>query len=116
VFDTQVDRSHCCPWGLDGGGEAHGNKVALQFGGKWKDDFENGKVLTARLKEGDAFLLRAGGGGGFGDPFQRPPSRVAEDVRQGYVTVVAARDCYGVAVDPETFMIDAAETARLRRR
>jgi hypothetical protein len=40
---------------------------------------------------------------------------VVEDVRDGKVTVQGARSDYGVAVDPDTFAVDEAETARLRR-
>jgi N-methylhydantoinase B len=39
---------------------------------------------------------------------------VAEDVRDGKVTMAAARRDYGVALDPATLAVDAAETARLR--
>ncbi len=116
TFNTQVDRVHCKPWGLEGGGEAMGNSVALELEGKWKDDFANAKVLVAHLKEGEAFALKAGGGGGFGDPFERPAETVAEDVKQGYVSIEAARKLYGVAVDPKTFKVDAKATAGLRKR
>jgi N-methylhydantoinase B len=116
TFNTQVDRVHCKPWGLAGGGEAMGNSVALELNGTMKDDFANAKVLLAQLKPEEAFILRSGGGGGFGDPFERDAERVREDVRQGYVSVEAARRDYGVAIDPATFDIDAAETARLRSK
>jgi N-methylhydantoinase B len=36
------------------------------------------------------------GGGGYGDPLDRDPERVADDVRGGFVTVAAASDVYGV--------------------
>lgn len=114
TFNTQIDRVHCKPWGLAGGCEGMGNGVALELDGKWKDDFSNAKVLVAHLKEGEAFSLRAGGGGGFGDPFERPAEWVAEDVRQEYVSVENARKLYGVVVDPNTFKVDEAETKKLR--
>jgi len=114
VFNTQVDRVHCTPWGLEGGGAAMGNGVALELEGEWKDDFANAKVLTAELKAGEAFSLRAGGGGGFGDPYTRPAEKVQNDVRQGYVSLDNARALYGVALDAETLEIDAAETGKLR--
>ncbi|MCG0063192.1 hypothetical protein L0F81_07795 [Streptomyces tricolor] len=55
-----------------------------------------------------------GGGGGYGNPFEREPERVARDVRNGFVSVAAARRAYGVAVDAETFEVDLRETAALR--
>jgi N-methylhydantoinase B len=114
TVNTQVDRSHCRPWGLDGGREGTGNKVAIRIGGKWKDDFPNAKVLVAQLKTGDAYRMRSGGGGGHGDPRTRPASAVAEDVRQGYVSAKVARADYGVVVDPVSFAVDEKATQRLR--
>jgi len=114
VVNTQSDRAKCPPWGLDGGGDATGNRVAFRVGSEWKDDFPNAKVLVAQLKPGDAFRISSGGGGGFGSPFERPVEDVAEDVRQGYVSVQAAAERYGVVVDSETFAVDRVATKRLR--
>ena len=86
TVNTQIDRMHCAPWGLAGGGDAMGNSVAVRRDGAWREDFPNAKVLTARLQPGEAFALRSGGGGGFGPPLERPVESVAHDVRQGYVT------------------------------
>jgi N-methylhydantoinase B len=114
TVNTQVDRSHCRPWGLEGGREGAGNKVAIRIGTKWKDDFPNAKVLVAQLRTGDAYRMRSGGGGGHGAPHTRPAAVVAEDVRQGYVSEKAARAEYGVVVDPVTFAVNEAATKRLR--
>ncbi len=83
TLNTQIERAHCRPWGLDGGDEGTGNDVALRLGGTWKTDFPNAKVLVAQVKTGDAFRLRSGGGGGYGSPFERPVAQVQDDVRQG---------------------------------
>jgi N-methylhydantoinase B len=71
-------------------------------------------VLVAQLKPGDAFKIRSGGGGGYGNPLERPIEQVRNDVRQGYVTVRSAAELYGVVLDPETFEVDAAATEKLR--
>jgi N-methylhydantoinase B len=112
--NTQIDRAHCRPWGLDGGLEGSGNRVEMRIGGNWKTDFPNAKVLVAHLKEGDAFRIQSGGGGGYGPPHERPAAKVAEDVRQGYVGLRQARELYGVVVDPETFAVDEEATTKLR--
>ena len=114
TVNTQIDRAHCKPWGLDGGLEGSGNKVELRIGGQWKTDFPNAKVLVAHLKAGDAFRIRSGGGGGYGSPLERPAATVAEDVRQGYVGVAEAKELYGVVVDPVTFAVDEDATLALR--
>ncbi|HXJ02442.1 MAG TPA: hydantoinase B/oxoprolinase family protein, partial [Micropepsaceae bacterium] len=114
TLNASIDRAHCLPWGLMGGLEATGNEVLLRRDGEWDKGRVNAKVLTAPLKRGDAYALRSGGGGGFGSPLERPPSEVQTDVRQGYVTPAAARDYYGVVLNPETLAIDAAATEALR--
>jgi N-methylhydantoinase B len=114
MVNNQSDRAHCRPWGLAGGLEATGNAVELRIGGEWKTDFPNAKVLVAQLKPGDAFKIRSGGGGGYGDPLERPLDEVREDVRQGYVTVKSAAELYAVAIDPDTFEINVAATDQLR--
>jgi N-methylhydantoinase B len=88
--------------------------VELRVDGKWKTDFPNAKVLVAHLKPGDAFKIRSGGGGGYGNPFERPVAKVLHDVRHGYVTAKAAAELYGVVIDAETFVVDEAATAKLR--
>jgi N-methylhydantoinase B len=112
--NTSIERAVCLPWGLEGGLEGTGNEMLLRRDGVIDDDVPNAKVFRARVKAGDAYVLRSGGGGGFGSPLERPAESVQHDVRQGYVSVGAARDYYGVVLDPDTLTIDGAATARLR--
>jgi N-methylhydantoinase B len=114
TMNTQIERAHCKPWGLGGGFAGTGNDVALRLNGTWKTDFPNAKVLVAALKAGDAFRIRSGGGGGYGAPFERAAELVREDVRQGYVSIAAAAEHYGVVIDPKTLEIDIAATGKLR--
>ena len=53
------------------------------------------------------------GGGGFGDPMQRDISRVAKDVREGWISKARAREVYGVVFDANGD-VDYSETATLR--
>ena len=113
-INVQVDRVHCRPWGLAGGGEGAGNQVTLRIGGEEITDLPNAKVLMKRLNAGDAITVRSGGGGGFGPARERDPERVAEDVRQGYVSFAAAAESYGVVLDEQTLAVDGAATKRRR--
>ena len=113
TVNVQIDRVHCRPWGLGGGREGLGNRVALRLNGKPIADLPNAKVLAQRLMPGDAITLAAGGGGGFGAPEERDPARVAHDVRQGYVSADIARDIYRVALTAD-HQVDADATRRLR--
>ena len=110
TLNASIDRAHCLPWGLMGGLEGSGNQVLMRRDGDWDKGRANAKVLTAPLKRGDAYALRSGGGGGFGSPLERAPELVREDVRQGYVSLGAARDYYGVVLDPETLAVDVSAT------
>ena len=62
----------------------------------------------------EVFQFESTGGGGWGDPRERPAQKVLDDVLDGYVSIEKARDAYGVVIDPETMTLDEAETARLR--
>jgi len=56
------------------------------------------------------------GGGGYGDPFERPVKKIVWDVRNGLVSVAGAREDYGVVItNPQTLTVDMAETEKLRR-
>jgi N-methylhydantoinase B len=114
TLDTTVERVHCKPWGINGGLDAEGNQVAIRTGGEWKLDFPNGKLTNHRLRRGDAFLLRSGGGGGFGDPLTREAEQVAFDVREGYISRDKAETLYGVAVDAGGH-VDRKKTDALRK-
>ncbi|ADU51655.1 5-oxoprolinase (ATP-hydrolyzing) [Thermaerobacter marianensis DSM 12885] len=109
------ERSRCPAWGLMGGGDGSPPQVIVwnpRADGSW----EEVRVLKANglpLRRGAVVTCMTGGGGGYGDPFQREPARVREDVLDGYVSREAAARQYGVAIRPDG-QIDEAETARLR--
>jgi len=114
TVSTTIERAHCRPWGLHGGREAAGNALSLRLNGTWNHDMPNAKVMTQRISVGDAFMMRSGGGGGFGDPLRRDVACVADDLVEGYVSAQAAASDYGVVVDPITGEIDATRTVELR--
>jgi N-methylhydantoinase B len=70
------------------------------------------------VREGDTIVLNGAGGGGYGDPMDREVELVQHDVREGYVSIGAARDLFGVVLEKDTFRIDteATELERGRRR
>jgi N-methylhydantoinase B len=101
------------PWALGGG--SPGTENFLDYTTPHLH-LRRGRVPRVGLTDGAVVSSVTGTGGGFGDPFEREPERVREDVLDGYVTVEQARTVYGVALDPESLEPDAAETARLRAR
>lgn len=61
-----------------------------------------------------SFKFESTGGGGWGKATDRPAARVLEDVLDEYVSIEAAKDLYGVVIDPKRMTVDEGATARLR--
>jgi N-methylhydantoinase B len=107
--DRLVER----PWGLFGGLPGMVSRMQVTF--------PDGTVRTAASKDningipqGSAFHKWTGGGGGFGDPLLREVEFVADDVRNGVVSVESARDDYGVVMLEGSMDVDAQATEALR--
>jgi N-methylhydantoinase B len=111
---VELERSKCPPWGLHGGRPGRGNtgEVRLPDGTSRRVQ----KVTGAEFAPGTTVVYHTAGGGGWGDPLQRDPAAVLNDVIQGYVSVAAARDEYGVLLSADGRAVDAAATAGLRER
>jgi N-methylhydantoinase B len=60
----------------------------------------------------DVLFLRSASGGGYGDPLDRDPAAVLEDLGQGLMTEEMARTVYGVAITPHG--VDTPATERNR--
>jgi len=74
------------------------------------------KDLIRGVPSGTLYIQEAGGGGGFGPPTERPAELVQREVRDGLISPEAAREQYGVVIDPVTIELKADETRRLRAR
>ena len=72
------------------------------------------KEILRAVARGTIHRQVAGGGGGYGDPFERSADLVAEEVRDGLISLRSAEADYGVAIDPDDGSVDRAGTARLR--
>jgi N-methylhydantoinase B len=80
------------------------------------EDFDSpGKISGHHVEERAMVMIRSAGGGGYGDPLERDPERVAVDVEEGYVSEQAARQLYGVVLRPDG-SADAAASDRARQR
>jgi N-methylhydantoinase B len=99
------------PWPIGGGQPGENNRIVLNPGTE-REIVQGGSYN--QLAAGDVLVNYTGGGGGYGDPFEREPSRIAHDVRNGFVSAESAARDYGVVVDPVTFEVDVAGTQRLR--
>ena len=74
-------------------------------------------MMPERLKRGDVFRHILPGAGGYGDPLERDPERVLDDVIAEKVSVERAAADYGVVIDAgEPPSLDAGATTELRRQ
>ncbi|MEI6170916.1 MAG: hydantoinase B/oxoprolinase family protein [bacterium] len=101
------------PWGVFGGRPGKTNLTVVERLDGNKEEWR--KISNLPLKKGEVVSFRGGGGGGYGNPLERDPNRVARDVVDGYVSMAAARDEYDVVIDPATLQVDRAATAALRK-
>src|SRR4051794_4930201 len=115
TLNARIERTIWPPWGLFEGLPAQANKVSVRRADGQVEEFANGKVAGLTLHPGDTYLCEAGGGGGYGRPLERPAEQVRQDVAEGYVSLAAARDQYGIVLDPTTLGVDEAATAQRRR-
>lgn len=108
VFSGLYERTRFPAPGLHGGGPGAMGRVTTS----------NGVPLPPKVSQvvppDTVVTLELPGGGGFGPPWARDPARVLEDVREGYVSIEAARAAYGVAIDPVRLALRPDETERLR--
>ena len=83
------------PWGVAGGQDGSPNYVeVLRAGGGNAQRF--GKASRFSLRRGDLVRLVTGTGGGYGDPREREPKLVLEDLRDEIITGREAAEVYGV--------------------
>jgi N-methylhydantoinase B len=118
VMSYSCDRERSVTFGIEGGLPGYPHGTWLNPRGP-QAQFLGAIFSGLPVKEGDEFDRPSSGGGGFGDPLQRDPAQVLEDVIDDYVSVERARKDYGVvinAIDPEqlVFEIDAEATERER--
>jgi len=109
TFDRQ---KYSPPWGVQGGKAGSTNYILF-----FKEDGstkEYGKITDMPLKESEVVSFRTGGGGGYGDPFEREPEKVLKDVRDEYVSREKAREDYGVVITKD-MKIDWEKTREIRK-
>ncbi|GIX47847.1 MAG: hydantoinase [Candidatus Tectimicrobiota bacterium] len=113
VLSNLGERHRFAPYSLCGGLPPRRGCTLLNPGPQQQQLHSKGVYL---LRRGDLVRFELCGAGGYGDPLKRDPAAVQRDVRGGYVSLQAAREVYGVCLDPETLAIDEDATRALRAR
>jgi N-methylhydantoinase B len=109
------ERQKFPPFGLFGGGSGMLARTLINPGPD--EDVVHGKESRA-FSYGDVISFQQSGAGGYGDPLERDPARVREDVLDDFLSVEAAREQYGVVITGAgiDLEVDEGATAELRRR
>lgn len=116
-FMCIADRSILSCWGVKGGKAGKPFQVTIDPGGPHEREIE-GLVDAAPVKAGEIVRVRTTGGGGWGDPLDRPTTEVLRDLVWGKVSRQGAFDGYGVVLEAgdDPVVDEAATTAEREAR
>ena len=102
--------------GLCGGRPGAPNKLSFLYADGPDRALPAGQPAEQYLGNGDGINTERGGGGGWGNPLERDPGLVLEDVLDEYVSPESAFRDYGVVLDEDALGVDREATAERRRR
>jgi N-methylhydantoinase B len=111
---ADTGRQHYPPSGLWGGKQGAPSDSMLCLPDE--SEFKSVDVIRHWVPLNTEAIIVTAGGGGWGDPLERDPEKVRWDVVEEYVSINAAREEYGVVLDPETLAIDWESTEHLRNK
>jgi N-methylhydantoinase B len=118
-FMSIADRSILSCWGVNGGRAGRPFQVTIDPGGPAEREVD-ALADAEPVRAGEVIRIRTTGGGGWGDPLERPYDEVARDVLWGKVSVDGAREDYGVVLrgPADAPVVDevASDALRAQRR
>ncbi|ETW99687.1 MAG: hypothetical protein ETSY1_14075 [Candidatus Entotheonella factor] len=114
TLGTRMNNLKSPSWGVKGGGSGAIGRIILH------PDTPQARDIppfgdNIELQQGDMLRIMTSGGGGWGNPAERDPLDVLQDVKDGFVSVARGREDYGVVIEPETWKIDWRQTQECRR-
>ncbi len=108
------DRWLTHPWGVNGGQPGMRRSTKLMVRADGSEEWMPSKCDRVKVAAGDTLYFNTWGGGGWGDPLERPAETVALDVERGICTAEGARR-YGVVINGNG-RIDETATRDLRAK
>lgn len=114
-FMSIADRSILACWGVRGGRAGRPFEVCIDPGGP-QERYVDALADAEPIRAGEVVRIRTTGGGGWGDPLERPEAEVERDLRWGKVSFTGAREDYGVVASGtrDEPVIDQEATRQLR--
>jgi N-methylhydantoinase B len=107
------ERHYTRPWGLFGGlPGARQEAFIIRTTGEIEEIPSKVDVI---LNDGDELRLLTPGGAGYGDPLNREPEFVLDDVLNSKVSLEAAANDYGVIIDKESMTVNYEKTDKVRK-
>lgn len=106
-----MERTHCPPWGVFGGLSGEAGSIRIERAGD-APPITTTKISAVPIATGSRLTVRTAGGGGYGDPRQRPVKDVLQDLRLGYISRESAERAYGVVVTGAGELDERATAAR----
>ena len=113
VLTVRSDRRSHLPYGVQGGRPGSPSWNILNPGAGQRI-LPTLPMSAMPIAKGDVFRHILAGGGGYGDPLEREPAHVLEDVLDEKQSIAYARREYGVVIDAATMTVDQPATQRLR--
>ena len=113
MVQVRSDRFQHQPWGIFGGKPGAGARAFLNWGTEREESMPS--KFMRRLTRGDVFRAEMAAAGGYGDPLERDPQAVAEDVREAKMTLNHALTQYGVVVSADGREVDSTATLQQRK-
>jgi len=93
-LSTNFERFRIPPYGLEGGQPGSLSRTTVRRADGAAESLRS-KVSGIALRKGDVVTIETSGGGGHGDPADRPAEALAADLAEGFVTPEGARRDYG---------------------
>tara|TARA_R110002110_G_scaffold11656_5_gene55828 strand:+ start:1933 stop:3786 length:1854 start_codon:yes stop_codon:yes gene_type:complete len=110
------DRRRFLPYGLNGGNPGTPSWNLRNTGTDTQSAIPVMPMEAVVFQQGETFLHVSGGGGGHGNPLDRAPKAVIDDIREERCTAEYAGEVYGVVATGEPATLDAEATNLLRRK
>ena len=116
TYTARSDRRYNLPFGLHGGKVGTPSWLVLNFGDPDQKVLPVLQTEALDIKKNDRILYVKEGSGGYGNPFERDPQKVLEDVLEEKFSIEYSKHQYGVIIDPIKLNVDESKTEKFRNK